>query len=116
MSRYILPSRCSELYRLQRRNGGASLGKHVGEWKPEDEDYVTAHEQRRLHAEEPIRTQDEQESDLYSARTTCSFFGSKEEMSWDLGRCRVVNRLQLSCDLTMSRRSTGSRGSCSLRL
>jgi hypothetical protein len=45
---------------------GASLGKHVSEWKPEDEDYVTAHEQRRLHAEEPIRTQDEQESDLYS--------------------------------------------------
>jgi hypothetical protein len=50
--------------------------KHVcGEWKPQDKDYVAAHEYRRLHVDEPIRTQDEQASDPYpeNLRATCRF-------------------------------------------
>jgi hypothetical protein len=58
--------------------------KHVSEWKPQDKDYVPAHEYRRLHAEEPIRTQEEEASNPYpeNLRTAC-YFGAMEEISED---------------------------------
>jgi hypothetical protein len=58
--------------------------KHVSEWKPQDKDYLAAAEYRRLHAEEPIRTLDEQKSDPYpeNLRTAC-YFVPTEEDSWD---------------------------------
>jgi hypothetical protein len=58
--------------------------KHVSDWKPENKDYVPAYEYRRLHVEEPIRTEDEQVSDPYpeNLRTAC-YFGATEEVSED---------------------------------
>jgi hypothetical protein len=59
--------------------------KHVSGWKPQDEDYVVAHEYRRLHVEEPIRTQDEQARAPYpdNLRTAC-YFGSTKEVCGDI--------------------------------
>jgi hypothetical protein len=58
--------------------------KHASEWKPQNDDYVAAHEYRRLHAEEPIRTQDEQASDPYPEilHTAC-YFVTTEKISRD---------------------------------
>jgi hypothetical protein len=59
--------------------------KHVSEWIPQDEEYVPAHEYRRLHTEEPIRTQSEQVSNPYpeNLHIAC-YFGTTEEIRRDM--------------------------------
>jgi hypothetical protein len=59
--------------------------KHMSEWKPQDKDYLAAYEYRRLHAEGPIRTQDEQSSNPYpeNLRTAC-YFGAREDSTEDM--------------------------------
>jgi hypothetical protein len=49
--------------------------KHVSEWKPEDEDYLTAAEYQYFHSGEPIRTEGEQKANPYpdNIRTACYF-------------------------------------------
>jgi hypothetical protein len=57
----------------------------VSDWKPQEKDYVAAREYRRLHAEEPIRTQGEQASDPYPENVlTACYFGITEEVSGNM--------------------------------
>jgi hypothetical protein len=63
--------------------------KHVREWKPQDEDYVTAADYGRLRDGGPIRTEAEQKSDPYPQNlgTACYFtivddISGMKEVEW----------------------------------